>query len=170
MKGFFDRMKEGAAEAAKYAQQTVEVTRLRAQISSKEKEIDRYFGAIGERVFQAYMDGNLAESEPFIGEASAQILRLRQEIVDVENRIQEVRQTKPCVCGREVPADKKFCPDCGHRFEGGVKPEEVVVEPEETPAEACPACGAQRPVGIDTCPACGRPGEKPDSLPPGNPE
>lgn len=117
MKQFVNKMKLGAAEAAKMAQQAVEVTRIKSQISSKEKEVDNYFEAIGAKVFEAYVDNKLERAEPFIAEASKQIVRLRREIREMEERIKQVKQIKGCVCGRNVPLEANYCPSCGHYFE-----------------------------------------------------
>ena len=48
---------------------------------------------------------------------------------------------KPCPkCGNAVPANSKFCPNCGAQM--GV---------------ACPKCGAMVPDGSKFCPSCGQP-------------
>ncbi|WP_010272443.1 zinc ribbon domain-containing protein [Paenibacillus senegalensis] len=117
MKQFVNKMKLGAAEAAKMAQQAMEITRIKSHISSKEKEVDRYFEAIGEKVFEAYVDNKLERSESFIAEASQQIVRLRREISELEERIKQVKQVKSCPCGRNVPLEANYCPACGHYFE-----------------------------------------------------
>jgi cytochrome c biogenesis protein len=45
-------------------------------------------------------------------------------------------------CGAEIPADSKFCPQCGER----VAPKEGL---------RCPHCGAEVPAGSRFCPQCG---------------
>lgn len=117
MKQFVNKMKLGAAEAAKMAQQAVEITRIKSHISSKEKEVEEYFEAIGEKVFDAYVDNKLESAEPFIAQASQQIVRLRREISELEERIKQVKQVKSCPCGRNVPIEANYCPACGHYFE-----------------------------------------------------
>ncbi|GIP34414.1 zinc ribbon domain-containing protein [Paenibacillus sp. J2TS4] len=145
MKGFLNKFKEGAAEAAKMAQQTVEITRMKAQISTKEREVETYFEAIGEQVFNAYGSKDLSQAEPFIEEASQQIVRIRQEIRELEIRIKEVKQIKECVCGRNVPLEANYCPSCGYRFE------------QKTPPQAeCSSCGTKNDAVSRYCYYCGQ--------------
>jgi hypothetical protein len=51
--GFFNKLKEGAGKAADLAKQTVEVTRLNTQISSKKREIEKNHSRIGKKTAYA---------------------------------------------------------------------------------------------------------------------
>ncbi|MDD9268083.1 hypothetical protein ACFPES_13675 [Paenibacillus sp. GCM10023248] len=113
---FFDKVKQGASDAAKKAQQTVEITKLKAQISSKEKEIEKFYGLIGESVYSAYMTGDTARYGEIVERLSHGIAMVKQEIVQLEQKLIELRNEKECVCGKVVAADTKFCSTCGHQF------------------------------------------------------
>ncbi|MFD0870628.1 MULTISPECIES: zinc ribbon domain-containing protein [Paenibacillus] len=145
MKGFLNKFKEGAAEAAKMAQQTLEITRMKAQISTKEREVEKYFEAIGEEVFNAYTVKDLSQAEPFIEEAGKQIIRIRQEIRELELKIKEVKQIKECACGRNVPLEANYCPSCGYRF-----------EEREPPKLICSSCGTRNEAVSKYCYHCGQ--------------
>ncbi|MBP1964439.1 hypothetical protein [Paenibacillus aceris] len=113
---FFDKVKQGASDAAKKAQQTVELTKLKAQLSSKEKEIEKFYTLIGESVYAAYISGDSARSGEIVERFSQGIDAVKQEIAVLEQKIIEVRNEKECVCGKVVVADTKFCSACGHQF------------------------------------------------------
>ncbi|UKS29287.1 hypothetical protein LOZ80_10255 [Paenibacillus sp. HWE-109] len=114
---FFDKVKQGASDAAKKAQQTVEITKLKTQISAKEKEIERTYHLIGESVYAAYVAGDAAQSEERRADLCVGIDVIKQEISLLEHKISEVRNEKECVCGKVVATDTKFCSTCGHKFE-----------------------------------------------------
>ncbi|MEC0228477.1 zinc ribbon domain-containing protein [Paenibacillus alba] len=113
---FFDKVKQGATDAAKKAQQTVEITKLKTQISSKEKEIEKHYNLIGESVYAAHLAGNAAQSETDVADLCEGITSIKQEIALIEQKISEARNEKECVCGKVVLADTKFCSVCGHKF------------------------------------------------------
>ncbi len=67
--------------------------------------------------------------------------------------------TKRCPnCGNNVPADAKFCPYCGFKFEQEMKMKKCVKCGRDIPADAmfCPYCGAQQPGAKKVCPNCGK--------------
>jgi rRNA maturation endonuclease Nob1 len=115
-KKFTDTVSKGVTNATEKAQQTMEVTRLNAQISSKRKEIDKLFASIGESVYGAFevKDLSIAEEKviPFCNEITA----IRSEIAVLDDRIKVIRNEKECVCGKRLPFDTRFCPSCGHPF------------------------------------------------------
>ncbi|NOV02118.1 hypothetical protein [Paenibacillus planticolens] len=113
---FFDKVKQGASDAAKKAQQTVELTKLKAQISSKEKEIEKFYHLIGESVYAAHVSGSLDRTGEIVERFSHGIEAVKQEIAVLEQKVIEVRNEKECVCGKVVVADTKFCSACGHPF------------------------------------------------------
>ncbi|MNQ96958.1 hypothetical protein D3C85_1125820 [compost metagenome] len=113
---FFDKVKQGASEAAKKAQQTVEITKFKTQISLKEREIDKIYKLIGESVYTSYLSGDYTRVEDNVKDYCLGIAQINQEITDLEQKITEVRNEKECVCGKTVAADTKFCSTCGHHF------------------------------------------------------
>ncbi|OCT13409.1 hypothetical protein A8709_17510 [Paenibacillus pectinilyticus] len=113
---FFDKVKQGASDAAKKAQQTVEITRLKTQISSKEREIDKIYKLIGESVYTSSLASDFSRVEANVTDYCQGITQIKEEISEIELKITEVRNEKECVCGKVVVADTKFCSSCGHHF------------------------------------------------------
>ncbi|WP_169306565.1 zinc ribbon domain-containing protein [Cohnella pontilimi] len=111
-----ETVSKGVSTATEKAQQTVEITRLNSQISSKRKEIEKLYGDIGAAVFNGYLNKDLSLAEPKVIPACEQIAAIRHEIDTLEDRIMMIRNEKECVCGKKVPFDTRFCPSCGHRF------------------------------------------------------
>lgn len=122
-KKFTDTVSKGVTTATEKAQQTVEVTRLNAQISSKRKEIDKLFASIGESVYGAYEAQDLSLAEEKVFPICNEITAIRNEITVLDDRIKLIRNEKECVCGKRLPDDTRFCPSCGHPF-----PEPEIVE------------------------------------------
>jgi membrane protease subunit (stomatin/prohibitin family) len=146
---FFDKMKQGASEAAKKAQQTVETTKLRVQISSKEKELEKAYKQIGEAVYQAYTSGNWKQAE--VVTYCEHIGILYQDIQSIEMKIKHAKQVKECRCGTMVASNVKFCPGCGFAFPDTHQEEAAAAEvypichvcrtPNEAAAKFCSHCG-----------------------------
>ncbi|CAN7545758.1 zinc ribbon domain-containing protein [Paenibacillus sp. LjRoot153] len=113
---FFDKVKQGASEAAKKAQQTVEITKFKTQVSLKEREIDKIYKIIGESVYASYLSGDYTQVEANVSEYCQGIAQINQEISELEQKIAEVRNEKECTCGKVVAVDTKFCSSCGHHF------------------------------------------------------
>ncbi|WP_036745308.1 zinc ribbon domain-containing protein [Paenibacillus sp. UNC451MF] len=148
---FFEKMKQGASDAAKKAQQTVETTRLRTQISSKEREIEKAFLLIGECVFQAHGSGNWKKSEREVVAYCEHINQLRQGIQAIEQKIKLAKNEKECRCGKVVAIDVKFCPVCGFQFEDLQRAEET----DEAIQVMCRSCRNYNEVGAKFCAHCG---------------
>ena len=159
--GIFDKIKQGATKAADMAQQTVEVTRLNSQISTKRKEIDKCLAQMGQFVFDAYQDHDLTAAEPQIHALSQEILNLQREIVSLEMKISEIKNEKHCPgCSNTVPYASKFCNGCGHRFEENeqlqfIEPETVSETEPEQATKACVVCNAEMESDSRFCMACG---------------
>ncbi|WP_409344049.1 zinc ribbon domain-containing protein [Paenibacillus sp. MBLB4367] len=149
--GFLDKLKEGASKAADKAKETVEITRLNTQISSKKRDVERNFSKMGEAVFQAYLAGDLSTAEGSISEISQEIIGWQKEITALELKIKEVKNEKDCVCGKVVPIEAKFCQGCGHKFEDAVQP-----AAEAVPVQVvCPSCSSEVDDDAKFCGNCG---------------
>ncbi|MFC5403978.1 hypothetical protein [Cohnella soli] len=120
-----DTVSKGVATATEKAQQTVEITKLHAQISSKRKEIDKLFAAIGESVYEAVAAGSMLTAETEVLRRSGEIAVIRAEIAGLQDRIKEIRNEKDCECGKRVAEDVRFCPSCGREFPVPVASEET---------------------------------------------
>lgn len=148
---FFDKMKQGASGAAKKAQQTVEVTKLRSQISSKEKEMDKLYARIGESIYRAFSAGDVALSETEVMEYCDLLHGLDQEIDRVEEKIRNIKFEKTCSCGSISSVGVKFCPDCGKRFPDEPKQEDTLGEIRIL----CNGCQAENDINAKFCIECG---------------
>jgi rRNA maturation endonuclease Nob1 len=120
-----DTVSKGVTTATEKAQQTVEITRLNAQISGKRKEIDKIFLKIGESVYEAFQMKNLSLAEAKVMPGCEEIAALYEEMAHLHERINEIRNEKECVCGKNVPFETRFCPSCGHSFP---EPELIIEE------------------------------------------
>jgi ubiquinone biosynthesis protein UbiJ len=116
---FFDKIKEGAKKGTILAQQTVEVTKINSQISSKKKEIEEKYSNIGQIVFEAHRTNHreAAEMEMPVLKLCSEVSRLFQQITDLEHRINAIKNEKACSCGSVVSSDIKFCPKCGNNLQ-----------------------------------------------------
>jgi hypothetical protein len=149
---FFDKVKQGASDAAKKAQQTVEITKLRGQISSKEKEFEKTSLLIGDVVFQAYEGGNWKQGEQPVIAYCEHMKGLRQDIHALELKIKLAKNEKECRCGKIVSSDVKFCPICGFAFTMPEVAEEII------PSEIhliCHVCRTKNEPDALYCAHCG---------------
>jgi RNA polymerase subunit RPABC4/transcription elongation factor Spt4 len=125
LKKITETVSKGVSTATEKAQQTVEMTRLNGQISSKRKEIDKLFANIGAHVYEAYLAHDLSKAEATVIPECEEITAIRGGIAILEDRIRTIRNEKECVCGKRVPFDTRFCPSCGHPFP---EPEPEIVQ------------------------------------------
>ncbi|MCR8629764.1 zinc ribbon domain-containing protein [Paenibacillus radicis (ex Xue et al. 2023)] len=149
---FFEKMKQGASDAAKKAQQTMEITRLRTQISSKEKELEKIFTLIGESVYNAHAAGDWKKSQPDVAAYCQQIQVLRQDIQHIELKIKEAKHEKVCQCGKVVAREVKFCSVCGHQFE---ELREQAEQAETVVHTICRVCRTTNEPDAKFCGSCG---------------
>ncbi|RAP75277.1 zinc ribbon domain-containing protein [Paenibacillus montanisoli] len=148
---FFDKVKQGASEAAKKAQQTVEITKLKAQISGKEKEIDKIYTAIGAAVYRAHQAQDMSLAEQEVGNCCKQVDELHVEIGQLEDRIKMLKYEKTCSCGKVVALDARFCPDCGAALGEEPKNETTVGEI----VVICNQCKTENELNAKFCVSCG---------------
>lgn len=164
MSGFFDKLKQGAQEAGKKAQVTVEVNRLKMQISSLQKEIARLYALIGETVHQEIDQGATAEDFTLPESClawSRDVVAKQQEIAQIEERIHELRDEIICSSCQQVNSrENKFCSGCGAKLEISAEQGETIMIEEgaegviDTVA-ACPACEHPLIPGKKFCGHCG---------------
>lgn len=166
MSGFLKKIKLGAEEVGKKAQQTFEVNRLKAQIKEKQKEIEKRYTQIGREVYQAIKAEDEDRAKGDVELLSRQIRRLEEEIKEMNDKILELNSEKNCPCGNIVPVETRYCPNCGHKFEEPVKAEEEEEEealhdpePEEELIElkrVCPSCRTAIDPDAKFCEHCGK--------------
>jgi len=107
------KVKSGASKAAEVAQQTVEMTKLAAQVHAKKRQIDKYMSHMGQEIYAAYKAGDLAFAERQVNECCLAIQALEAEIAALEKQMKRLRNERMCACGKTLSWDVKFCPDCG---------------------------------------------------------
>ncbi len=149
----FDRMKQGASEAARKVEQTVEIQKLKAQISAKDKEMDKLFNRIGRSVYRGFTDSDISHSETEVVGYCEELSRLAREIVLLREQIMLVKHDKSCSgCGKVVSAGVNYCPDCGKKFpDEEHKPEPGLDEIRVI----CSRCKAENEIGARYCVGCG---------------
>ncbi|MBB3108594.1 rRNA maturation endonuclease Nob1 [Paenibacillus phyllosphaerae] len=147
---FFDKVKQGASEAAKKAQQSaaeaarkaqqaMEVTKLRGQIAGKEKDQEHIFRQIGEAVYRNHTIAASESADPAaeVDGYLRQLDEIQMEIEMIEERIKHIRADRSCGnCGKAVPFEANFCPDCGApvaQLEPRVVVEDELEESDEIP-------------------------------------
>ncbi|MEF2967432.1 zinc ribbon domain-containing protein [Paenibacillus sp. M1] len=155
---FFNKVKSGLNQAKDIAQQTVETTRLSAQISAKRKEKNAKYAELGEVVHLAFRAGELSEKIERIDEFSQAILQVDEEIKQLEQQMQKIKGEKTCACGAVVAFDSKFCNSCGRMLQDSETPQDkdTVIEL-ETPVLAAEEAPDHTALTTRTCPNCQSP-------------
>lgn len=111
---FFNKLKKGVSEAGAMAKVTVEVNRLKLQISSIKKEISELHTSIGKLVYEQHIE--TIENNSEIKALCEQIKEKYNEIEVIQQKIIGISGEKKCECGITVPIDTRFCSQCGHQF------------------------------------------------------
>ena len=153
---FFNKLKEGATKAADKAKDSVDVVRINAQISAKQKEIEKSYMIIGESVFKANAANDLAIAEQIIKAESEKIVILQQENRVLTQKIKQIKDEKTCSCGKVVPMNAKFCASCGNKFEIIESEEEVVIVETIPNVIVCSDCGCTVATSNEYCENCGQ--------------
>ncbi|OMF95211.1 zinc ribbon domain-containing protein [Paenibacillus sp. FSL R7-0273] len=119
---FFDKFKAGVSEAGNKAKTVVEVNRLKLQNSGKQSEIDKQYQSMGKLLFEATLQGSALQADAYAVNMN-RILALKAEIEANLEQISALGDVKICKgCNSSVPADTRFCPNCGHTFEAPREP------------------------------------------------
>ncbi|BFH62296.1 MULTISPECIES: zinc ribbon domain-containing protein [Paenibacillus] len=155
MSNFLNKLKQGVSDAGKKAQQTVESTTLKFQVSSKEKEIEKNYTEIGRIVYRS-----LETQSSFVPGAEFEkyqeaIITLEKEIEELNRKIQLLQNLKECGCGKMLQADASYCPFCGQQFQTIVVQPAAVQAGHSEKAIFCPKCGESATLGDHFCRGCG---------------
>lgn len=117
MSGIFDKLKQGAQDAGKKAQVSVEISKLKSQITNKETEIQQTELIVGKLVYDSFEKDSFSENEQKIFSLCKTISGYKKEIQDMENRILILKDEKFCtVCNTVTNLSTKFCSHCGNGF------------------------------------------------------
>ena len=91
----------------------IERTKITAQISGEQKEIDKLYQRIGEIVYRKVKMGEMesdAEFAPIIHDIDAHT----NQVTTYKRTLADVRKMKVCEsCGSVIAMDVAFCPKCG---------------------------------------------------------
>ena len=171
---FFDKLKKGVSDTTALAKVTVEINRLKLQVSSKKKEITELQTNIGILVYEQYTDS--VERQDDIASICVRIQEKYVEMNIILSKIDELSDEKKCVCGITVARSARFCPECGHHFfdeetgPANSKPELTLEAPIETEAaddssllvsvdegstQRCPECSESLDDDAKFCGNCG---------------
>ena len=114
----------GVAEvAADKAKDLAEITKLNYEISTTQKQMDNYYMEIGKQIFSQEKDN----PESPVAELCRNIIAAQQTIIDLDVRIQLIKQEAPTNSASSAVPPKKFCTSCGAEIIGVNK--------------FCPGCG-----------------------------
>ncbi|CDN44790.1 zinc ribbon domain-containing protein [Paenibacillus sp. P22] len=151
----FDRMKQGAAEAAKAAQQTMEIARLKSLIVLKQRDIGKQKKAIGDAVYEAYLREDIASSHDSAFRLCQGIVTAEHDIAELQEKIRVLKTVKACPsCGREVELGAGVCTGCGHVFPQVAAAESLQLEGEVR--VLCGSCRTENALDARRCASCGK--------------
>ena len=131
---FFDGLGKKFTETVdvvgKKTSDMVEIQKLRSQISSLEKNIDKNYVELGKLMFEKYQNG-----EDLSDEAKAYCEEITGSAVLIEEykaEIADIKGLRICPgCGEAAANDVVFCPKCGAKVEDIVV-DAAVVEDEDS--------------------------------------
>ncbi|MBQ6546049.1 MAG: zinc ribbon domain-containing protein [Lachnospiraceae bacterium] len=111
----------------------IETTKLNAQITGEQKELEYLYGILGEWAYDLISKGKLVPDEAAKDLASDIGVR-REKLSELREDLAGLRGMKLCpYCSGEIEKDAQFCPKCGRMLSGeAVKAEE---EEEQETAE-----------------------------------
>lgn len=163
MTDFFDRLKdkidEGIGALSAKSQGVMELSRLRNQFRTLEKEKDDQVKELGRAVYDMsrldkYNPQTVTELCRKIGELDRQLVLVQEEIRKVQALMSQPGQevlAGVCDCGAGLIAQKKFCGSCGRDISG------ITIQP-VAPAEetkCCVSCGSEIKAAARFCGKCG---------------
>ncbi len=95
--------------------QLVELTKVKIKVSQAEGEIDKLFGLLGTKIYDAYKAGT-----PFSEEINGLCIALDGKYKELETLVSqadEIKEVQECpACKEKNPADSKFCSKCGEKL------------------------------------------------------
>lgn len=161
---FFNGLGRKFTNAARSVQEltrdTVEGSRISADIRAAKGELDRHYAELG-RAYYASLGGKTEVPGELIRAVRISLERIDELTVQQDRLRQQVRCPG---CGAAQAEDAKFCSNCGRPM-----PEPAPEIPEPTAdAEYCVRCGAMRHEDARFCDVCGEafdPAERIGELP-----
>ena len=104
------KAKAATESAAEKAKAFADTTKLNSMISEEQRNIERLHYQLGRLCFQE----NCANPQKPYQETVVAILTSEQHIEEYQHQISQMKGTQVCfACGDEIPANSKFCNECG---------------------------------------------------------
>lgn len=163
MADFFDRLKEGIDKVSIKAKETIEVTKIKGQISKIQELKRRAFEDLGAMTYEMIISENmeiekLKERAEEIKELDRQIKEKEKELIEIQTKTQQelegLKLQSKCECGAIIHEGFKFCVKCGKKIE--IKEEKIIdSEQKEKTLPHC-ECGDVISPGAKFCKKCGR--------------
>lgn len=163
MAEFFDKIKEGIDKVSIKAKETIEVTKIKGQISKIQEQKRKAFEELGGIVYEMLNSETLdteklKEKADAIKDFDRQIKEKEKEIIEIQIKAQQeiegLKSLNKCECGAIIPEGSKFCVKCGKKVE--IKEEETVKSEQKTETTPHCECGAVIPSGAKFCVKCGK--------------
>lgn len=163
MTEFFDKLKEGIDKVSIKVKETIEINKIKGQISKIQEQKKRAFEELGSIVYEMLNSDNLdteklKEKTEAIKEFERQIKEKEQEIMEFQTKAQKeiegLKSIHKCECGAVIPEGSKFCVKCGKKIE--IIEEQTVKSEQKTETAPHCECGAVIPLGAKFCIKCGR--------------
>lgn len=89
-----------------------ESTKIKAQISTEEKSVEKAYRDIGEIIYKQHMEGQPVSEE--VAKICDDILSHEDRIRSFRTELANLKGMKICpACSEKVPKDVAFCPKCG---------------------------------------------------------
>jgi hypothetical protein len=163
MADFFDKLKdkldEGISTLSAKSKGAIELSRLRNQLRTLEKDKDDRLRDLGRMVYDMvrldkYQPQEVSEFCRKIGDIDRQIVLVEEEIKRAQALSSQSGQESfiaTCDCGAGLSANQKFCGVCGREVSG------LTVQPEHSPDKSrlCSSCGSEIKTEAKFCGKCG---------------
>lgn len=159
---FFDKIKKSIDKVSIKAKETIEINKIKGQISKIQEQKRKAFEELGSIVYEMLGADNLEleklkEKAEAIKELDRQIKEKEQELLEVQTESQQeiegLKSIYKCECGAIISEGSKFCVNCGKKVE--VKEVETD-KPEKTTESLHCKCGTVIQPGAKFCIKCGR--------------
>ena len=114
---FFGELGRSISRATKQAYDKtsvfVESTKISAQISGQQREIEKLYQKIGENVYKKVRQGEF-EPDAELMLIVEEIRKRQGQMASMRKNLAEVRNMKVCLnCGELIQSEVAFCPKCG---------------------------------------------------------